>query len=53
MGQVIILIALFTYGILFLMKSMTFGKPPFLLRYIEILTVAITIAFVLIIETFK
>lgn len=49
----IFLIGLFTYGILFLMKSMTYGQPPFLLRYIEILAVSITIAFILLIETFK
>ena len=48
-----LLIALFTYGILWAMKNITFGEPPLLLKHKGIVAIAVTIAFVLIIETFK
>ena len=49
----ILLITLSTYGLLWAMKSITFGEPPFLLKYKEIVAIAVAIAFILLIETFK
>jgi len=53
MIEVILLITIMTYGMLWLMKSVTYGEPPFLVKHKEIVTILFVTMFILLIESFK